>query len=70
MFQHLGLVSGLVISALTKLIGLAIVWKGAHRSPGHMLLFLILMSGAVLVTAYVNYNNFSIYYLLVNHVPS
>jgi hypothetical protein len=65
MFQHWGIVSGLVIFLLTKVIGLIIIWKWAHTSPGHMLLFLILMSGAVLVTAYVNYNNFYIYYLLV-----
>ncbi len=66
MFQHLGIVSGLAIFVLAKGIALIIVWKWAHVSPGHMLLFLILMSGAILVTAYVNYNNFYIYYLLRN----
>jgi uncharacterized protein YacL len=70
LFQAIGLVPGLVIFALAKAIALLIVWKWAHVSPGHMLLFLILMGGSIPVTAYVNYNNFHIYYLLVNYVPS
>ena len=70
MFQRWGIVSGLVIFALAKAIGLIILWKWAHTSPGHMLLFLILLGGAIPVTAHVNYNNFYIYYLMVNYVPS
>lgn len=70
MFEHWGLVSGLVIFVLAKAIALITIWKWAHVSPGHMLLFLILVGGSIPVTAYVNYSNFSIYYLLVNHVPS
>ena len=65
MFQRWGIVSGLTIFVLSKGIALIIVWKWAHTSPGHMLLFLVMMSGATLITAYVNYNNFYIYYLLV-----
>lgn len=64
MFQRWGIMSGLVIFALVKAICLIIIWKWAHTSPGHMLLFLTLMSGSVLVTAYVNYNNFYIYAML------
>ena len=70
MFQRWGIASGLVIFLLVKAIGLVFIWKWAHRSVWRMRFYLTAMGGAVLLTAYVNYNNFSIYYLLVNHVPS
>jgi len=70
MFERWGIVSGLVIFVLVKAIALIFIWKWAHRSPKRMLVSTWLMSGAILMTAYVNYNNFYIYHLLVTHVPS
>lgn len=64
-FRHLGLVPGLLTSLLVKALGLIFIWKWAHQSRGRMLFYLTFMCGAVLLTAYANFNNWYIYYRLV-----
>ena len=70
LFQTIGLVPGLLAFVAVKAAGLVIIYHWGKRSPGECLLWSVMMVGAALITAYVNYNNFYIYYLLENHVPS
>lgn len=63
-FGLIGLVPTLILQLVIK--GVALVWayRWAQRSMLHYRFMWFIMIGAVLITGYVNYNNFYIYMLL------
>lgn len=64
LFQSVGMVNGMILQLITK--GIALVWLYHYstKSMMHYRLVWFMMLGAVLITGYVNYSNWSIYALL------
>ncbi len=65
MFQYWGLVPGLMIFLAVKSISLCIIYKWAQTHHITHLFFRGTMTVTILITGYVNYNNWSIYYKLL-----
>jgi hypothetical protein len=64
MFQAWGLIPGLLVFVLVKGLGLIYLYKRASVSILRHKIVCVFIVGAILITGYVNYNNWSIYALL------
>jgi hypothetical protein len=65
-FQQLGLIPGLVAMLVVKGFGVLILNVMSKKNKSNYIVILVGMLGAVLITGYVNYNNWGVYYHLVN----
>ena len=66
LFRQVGLVTGLAFMAAAKAVGLIYLFATAKLGRIYYLTILIGMLGATLVTGYANYNNWSVYYDILN----
>ena len=65
-FQQLGLIPGLGAMLVAKALGILILNALSKRSRSSYVFILVGMLGAVLITGYVNYNNWYVYSHLIS----
>lgn len=66
LLQQVGLVEGLTLLAAAKATGLVYLFVAAKVNRAHYLTILVGTLGATLITGYINYSNWSVYYTLLN----
>jgi len=66
LFQQLGLIPGLGAMLVAKALGIVILNVLSKRSRSNYVVVLVGMIGAVLITGYVNYNNWYVYSHLIS----
>ena len=66
LFQQVGLVTGLWLLLVVKAVGLVYLSAISKHCRVRYWTVLVGMVGAILVTGYVNYNNWSVYYHILH----